>query len=50
MRGSSFHGYHTVEGKQLHGMEDYVVAEMRRVGDYKKLGLYAMNNKLSFTN
>ncbi|KAB2044017.1 hypothetical protein ERO13_D01G048400v2 [Gossypium hirsutum] len=35
------HGYHLVEGKSLHPMEDYVVAEFKHVGD-SELGLFAI--------
>ncbi|XP_052183484.1 probable protein phosphatase 2C 62 isoform X2 [Diospyros lotus] len=35
------HGFHLVEGKMNHRMEDYVVAENRRANGYK-LGLYAI--------
>lgn len=35
------HGYHLVEGKSGHAMEDYVFAEFRRVDD-NELGLFAI--------
>ncbi|KAK8589054.1 hypothetical protein V6N12_023461 [Hibiscus sabdariffa] len=35
------HGYHLVEGKAFHRMEDYVVAEFKQVGD-NELGLFAI--------
>ncbi|XVE50200.1 hypothetical protein DITRI_Ditri01bG0142800 [Diplodiscus trichospermus] len=35
------HGYHLVEGKSRHPMEDYVVAEFKQVGD-NELGLFAI--------
>ncbi|KAL4273710.1 hypothetical protein GQ457_13G003630 [Hibiscus cannabinus] len=35
------HGYHLVEGKSHHPMEDYVVAEFKHVGDCE-LGLFAI--------
>lgn len=35
------HGFHLVEGKMKHGMEDYLVAENRKV-DGHNLGLYAI--------
>ncbi|KAL3503197.1 hypothetical protein ACH5RR_037646 [Cinchona calisaya] len=35
------HGYHTVEGKSLHAMEDFVFAQFKQVDD-KELGLFAI--------
>ncbi|KAL0353774.1 UNVERIFIED_CONTAM: putative protein phosphatase 2C 39 [Sesamum angustifolium] len=35
------HGYHLVEGKSGHAMEDYVFAEFKEVGD-NELGLFAI--------
>lgn len=35
------HGYHTVEGKSNHAMEDYVVSDFKQVHD-KELGLFAI--------
>ncbi|XP_048229031.1 probable protein phosphatase 2C 28 isoform X6 [Ricinus communis] len=35
------HGYHMVRGKMDHGMEDYVVAEKRKINGHN-LGLYAI--------
>lgn len=35
------HGYHLVEGKSGHAMEDYVFAEFRQV-DENELGLFAI--------
>lgn len=35
------HGFHLVEGKMKHGMEDYLVAENRKM-DGHDLGLYAI--------
>lgn len=35
------HGFHLVEGKMKHGMEDYLVAENRKM-DGHNLGLYAI--------
>lgn len=35
------HGYHLVEGKSGHSMEDYVFAEFKEVGD-DELGLFAI--------
>ncbi|KAJ9140885.1 hypothetical protein P3X46_031477 [Hevea brasiliensis] len=35
------HGYHKVRGKMEHGMEDYVVAENRKINGHH-LGLYAI--------
>lgn len=35
------HGYHLVKGKSSHPMEDYLVAEFRKVGD-NELGLFAI--------
>ncbi|KAI3926178.1 hypothetical protein MKW98_028314 [Papaver atlanticum] len=35
------HGYHLVQGKQGHAMEDYIVAKTRQVDD-SELGLYAI--------
>lgn len=35
------HGYHLIEGKSTHPMEDYVVAEFKQVGD-NELGLFAI--------
>lgn len=35
------HGYHLVEGKSHHTMEDYVVSEFKQVGD-NELGLFAI--------
>ncbi|KAI3890161.1 hypothetical protein MKW92_037132, partial [Papaver armeniacum] len=35
------HGYHLVQGKQGHAMEDYIVAKTRHVDD-SELGLYAI--------
>lgn len=35
------HGYHTVEGKGHHAMEDYVFAQFKQVDD-KELGLFAI--------
>ncbi|MCL7042144.1 hypothetical protein MKW94_001543 [Papaver nudicaule] len=35
------HGYHLVEGKTAHAMEDYIVAKTRQVDD-SELGLYAI--------
>ncbi|KAJ6370555.1 hypothetical protein OIU76_028773 [Salix suchowensis] len=35
------HGYHTVEGKTNHAMEDYVVSDFKQVGE-KELGLFAV--------
>ncbi|KAK9131847.1 hypothetical protein Scep_011375 [Stephania cephalantha] len=35
------HGYHLVKGKANHAMEDYVVAEFKKVQD-KELGLFAI--------
>ncbi|CAL9178168.1 unnamed protein product [Musa hybrid cultivar] len=35
------HGYHLVKGKSSHPMEDYLVAEFKKVNDYE-LGLFAI--------
>lgn len=35
------HGYHLVKGKSSHPMEDYVVAQYRKVDD-SELGLFAI--------
>ncbi|XP_043689835.1 probable protein phosphatase 2C 39 [Telopea speciosissima] len=35
------HGYHLVKGKSNHGMEDYVVAQFKKVND-NELGLFAI--------
>ncbi|XP_010929230.1 probable protein phosphatase 2C 62 isoform X1 [Elaeis guineensis] len=35
------HGYHLVKGKSSHPMEDYLVAEFKKVGDHE-LGLFAI--------
>ncbi|KAI3890160.1 hypothetical protein MKW92_037131 [Papaver armeniacum] len=35
------HGYHLVQGKQGHAMEDYIVAKTKQVDDFE-LGLYAI--------
>lgn len=35
------HGYHLVEGKMGHAMEDYIVAENRKANGHE-LGLYAI--------
>ncbi|KAG6486546.1 hypothetical protein ZIOFF_055123 [Zingiber officinale] len=35
------HGYHMVKGKSNHPMEDYLVAEFKKVGEYE-LGLFAI--------
>lgn len=35
------HGYHTVEGKSTHPMEDYVFAQYKQVDDHE-LGLFAI--------
>lgn len=35
------HGYHTVEGKSTHPMEDYVFAQYKQVEDHE-LGLFAI--------
>lgn len=35
------HGFHLVRGKMDYGMEDYIVAENRKVNGYD-LGLYAI--------
>ncbi|KAK6133507.1 hypothetical protein DH2020_032753 [Rehmannia glutinosa] len=35
------HGYHLVEGKMKHGMEDYLVATCKKMDDHE-LGLYAI--------
>lgn len=41
LNGNVTYGYHLVRGKMGHGMEDYIVAESRKVDDYQ-LGLYAI--------
>jgi len=35
------HGYHLVKGKSSHPMEDYVVAQFRKIDD-SELGLFAI--------
>jgi protein phosphatase 1L len=35
------HGYHTIEGKSTHAMEDYVFAQFKKVYD-NELGLFAI--------
>ncbi|KAI3869082.1 hypothetical protein MKX03_005024 [Papaver bracteatum] len=41
MSKNVIHGYHLVQGKQGHAMEDYIVAKTRQVDD-SELGLYAI--------
>nr|GMC46388.1 probable protein phosphatase 2C 39 [Ipomoea batatas] len=36
------HGYHLVEGKMGHAMEDYVFAQFKEVDDENELGLFAI--------
>ena len=39
--GSIVFGHHLIKGKSRHAMEDYYVAELRRVNDHE-LGLFAI--------
>jgi protein phosphatase 1L len=39
--GSIAFGHHLIKGKSRHAMEDYFVAELRRVNDHE-LGLFAI--------